>query len=31
VTAIANRVPFGGALFATFLEAVPDAIIGVEC
>jgi PAS domain S-box-containing protein len=29
VTAIANRVPFGGALFATFLEAVPDAIIGV--
>ncbi len=29
MTAIANRVPFGGALFATFLEAVPDAIIGV--
>ena len=25
----ANRAPSGGALFATFLEAVPDAIIGV--
>jgi PAS domain S-box-containing protein len=29
VTLTASRAPSGGALFATFLEAVPDAIIGV--
>jgi PAS domain S-box-containing protein len=29
VSLTANRAPSGGALFATFLEAVPDAIIGV--
>jgi PAS domain S-box-containing protein len=29
VTLAAPRVPLGGALFAAFLEAVPDAIVGV--
>lgn len=29
MTLTANRAPSGGALFATFLEAVPDAIVGV--
>jgi PAS domain S-box-containing protein len=30
VSVVANEAPSGGALFATFLEAVPDALIAVD-
>jgi PAS domain S-box-containing protein len=30
VSVVANEAPSGGALFTTFLEAVPDALIAVD-